>query len=327
MRQKEYIFKSLKITVGAILAILIAGLLGLRYSATAGIITILSIQNTKRETFKTALGRTLAFGCALILAFVCYRLLGFTIPAFGVYLLFFSLLCLAAGWTAAIAMDSVLITHFLAEHSMEPSLIANELLLFLIGTAMGILLNLHLHPKQDAWKKKTDEADDNIRAILQRMSVRVRSLDRSNYDGSCFIPLEKLLDEAKALALTNMDNSFSSSCRELDYVEMRISQSLVLKNIYQSIRMLAFLPAQAQTVASFFDRISREYDMDNNVHSLIADLHALILSMRSEPLPAGREEFESRAVLFYILKQLEEFLLLKQDFAQKYPSGMSQEKS
>ena len=36
--------------------------------------------------------------------------------------------------------------------------------------------------------------------------------------------------------------------------------------------------------------------------------------MRRENLPQKREEFESRAVLFYILKQLEEFLLLKKDF-------------
>ena len=38
------ILKSVKITAGAILAILFASCLNLKYSATAGIITILSIQ-------------------------------------------------------------------------------------------------------------------------------------------------------------------------------------------------------------------------------------------------------------------------------------------
>ena len=42
------ILKSVKITAGAILAILFASCLNLKYSATAGIITILSIQNTKK---------------------------------------------------------------------------------------------------------------------------------------------------------------------------------------------------------------------------------------------------------------------------------------
>ena len=40
--------------------------------------------------------------------------------------------------------------------------------------------------------------------------------------------------------------------------------------------------------------------------------------MKAEPLPENREEFEDRAVLFYILKQLQEFLSLKREFAKKY---------
>lgn len=43
------LIKSLKIAAAAAIAIGLAGELGLKYSATAGIITVLSIQNTKRE--------------------------------------------------------------------------------------------------------------------------------------------------------------------------------------------------------------------------------------------------------------------------------------
>lgn len=321
MNRKETILKSIKITCGAILAIALAALLGLKYSATAGIITILSIQNTKRETLKTALGRTLAFGCALILAWCCYRLFGYTIGAFGMYLLGFSMICLAAGWTAAIAMDSVLITHFLAEKAMTPELAVNELLLFALGTGIGILLNLHLRPREDEWKQIMDQADEQIRGVVQRMAVRVRSLDRTDYDGSCFVPLDSLLEEAKKLALTNMDNTLRMmSSYELDYVQMRTAQCQVLKNIYRSIRMIAYLPGQAPAIAGFFEQVSREYARTNDVRSLLADLQGLFDAMRDEELPKNRDEFESRAVLFYILKQLEEFLQLKQMFAVRYPS-------
>lgn len=60
------ILKSVKITAGAILAILFASCLNLKYSATAGIITILSIQNTKKETIQTALARGEALCCATV---------------------------------------------------------------------------------------------------------------------------------------------------------------------------------------------------------------------------------------------------------------------
>ena len=313
----ELIFKSLKITAGAIFAIAIVSCLGLKYSATAGIITILSIQNTKKETIQTALARTAAFCCALVLSFVCYQLLGYTVFAFGVYLLGFTLLCLKFGWTAAIAMDSVLITHFLAEKTMNIPMVSNEIGLFAIGAGIGVLLNLHLHPMENEWRKQMDEADEAIRAIIQRMAHRIRTLDRMNYDGTCFLSLDKQLEAAKKLALTNMDNTLGTpSCYELDYVQMRQFQSQVLRQIYNSIQMIAYLPDQAPVIASFFEQIAREYARTNDVKALLDTLHELILSMKKEALPKKREEFESRAVLFYILKQLEEFLLLKKNFVE-----------
>ena len=314
-KQAAFFFQSLKITGGAILAILLASCFGLKYSATAGIITILSIQNTKRETIQTALARAAAFCCALVLSFVCYQLFDYTVLAFGVYLLLFAFICLSFGWTAAIAMDSVLITHFLAEKTMSISMVANEIGLFVIGAGIGVLLNLHLHPRENEWKKQMDEADEAIRAIVQRMAQRIRTLDRTNYDGSCFVSLDKKLKAAKKIALINMDNTLGTpSCHELDYVQMRQFQSQVLRQIYNSIQMIAYLPDQAPVIADFFEQISKEYARTNDVSALLDTLHNLILSMKKEALPQKREEFESRAVLFYILKQLEEFLLLKKNY-------------
>ena len=95
---KDYLFKTLKIVVAAVLAIIVAGEIGLKYYSTAGIITVLSIQNTKRETLKTALNRACSYVCAIGLAAGAYYLMGFTLWAFGVYLFIFVLLCMVVGW-------------------------------------------------------------------------------------------------------------------------------------------------------------------------------------------------------------------------------------
>ncbi len=314
----ELLLKTFKITAGAILAILLATCLGLKYSATAGIITILSIQNTKKETIQTAFARAIAFCCALTISFLCYHLIGYTVFSFGVYLLLFTGLCLTQKWTAAIAMDSVLITHFLAEKTMDSAMVVNEIGLFVIGAGIGVLLNLHLHPKKNQWECEMTKADEQIRVILQRMAERIRTLDRANYDGSCFQSLENQLENAKVLALTNMENTFGiSSSYELDYVQMRQFQTQVLRQIYNSIQMISYLPDQAPVIADFFEQISQEYAKTNDVKELFMTLHELLRSMKNQSLPQNREEFESRAVLFYILKQLEEFLILKRNFSEK----------
>ena len=86
--QKENVLKGIKITIASVLAIMAADLLDLSYYATAGIITILTIQNTKRETFITARDRTLAFALALIIAWSAFQIFGYGFAAFAIYILF-----------------------------------------------------------------------------------------------------------------------------------------------------------------------------------------------------------------------------------------------
>ena len=161
--------KSLKIALAALLAAALAGGLGLQYATTAGIITILSIQGTKLETFQTAGKRALAFLCALVLAWACFETMGYNLGAFGAFLFFFVLLCLLMGWQEAIAMDSVLVSHFLGQGAFF-SLLGNEMLLFAVGTGFGILVNLHLRSRRERFTLASDLVDGQIKEILGDMA-------------------------------------------------------------------------------------------------------------------------------------------------------------
>lgn len=312
---KQQLFKSLKIAVAALLAIAAAGELGLQYSATAGIITVLSIQNTKRETFKSAGNRGLAFGCALLLAAGAFRLLGYTLPAFALYLFFFALLCLLLGWGEAIAMDSVLITHFLGEQSMSLPWILNEAGLLLIGTGFGILVNLHLRRKGAEFDRLADEVDEQIKGILRRMAQWIQAEDRSSYGSGCFGQLAESLEKAKLCAAANYNNALrGKDTGELDYIRMREQQSVVLQEIYENIKGLSYLPRQAAQVAALLQEIEQGYHRENTMEGLLQDLDILLGEMKKEALPDSRQEFEARAVLFYILMQLKKLLMLKREF-------------
>lgn len=319
---KTRLIRSVKIAVAALTAIALAGELGLKYSATAGIITVLSIQNTKRETLKSAGNRGLAFLCALALSGVCFALMGYTLWAFAAYLFLFALLCLTVGWGEAIAMDSVLITHFLTERSMAPELLLNEALLFLIGTGLGILVNLHLHRREEAFRELSDEVDSQMKGIIHRMSCWLPKEDKSDYGPGCFEKLEKALEEAGLCAAANYNNAvLQNSTYELDYVKMREQQSVILKEIYANIKRIAYLPEQAQQVAELFGRIERDYHRDNTVEGLLEELEMLLARMKEQELPETREEFEARAILFYILMQIGKLLELKRDFMRREGNG------
>ena len=82
--------------------------------------------------------------------------------------------------------------------------------------------------------------------------------------------------------------------------------------------MIRMLPEQTTKVADFFCEIETQYHRENDVADLLKQLEEMLNDMKNEKLPSNRDEFEARAVLFYILKQLDEFLMLKNSFVTKY---------
>lgn len=318
--KKTTLIKGCKITIAAILAILVADMLQLQFSPTAGIITILSIQKTKKETLKTAGRRGMAFVVAVMISFLCFSVLGFHVFSFAVYLLIFSILCIYFGWTEAIAMDSVLITHFLTKESMGTEILWNEFLLFFIGTGFGVIANLHLRNKKQEFETLANKVDMEIRGILKRMAQRLLQEDKSDYNGSCFEQLEKEVESAKERAFQNFNNQLvNASYYEIDYMKMRENQIEVLKHIYESIKMVESIPSQTKKIANLIVQIEAGYHKENTVKDFLKELEELFREMKQESLPWNRQEFEARAVLFYIMKQLEEFLTLKEKFIEKYP--------
>jgi len=288
----------------------------LQYFVTAGVITILTIQETKKETLKSAVRRTIAFFCSILIAAGCFTLLGYSLFAFLLYIFLFILLCFLFSWPEAMTMAIVLISHFFIEQSMSTVWLYNETMLFFIGTSLGILVNmLLLEQKEREFKELSRAVDEEIRGILERMAIHLGDEDRSEFQSIHFQLLKEKLEAARNCAARNYNNSvFESSTYELEYVEMRQKQGMELEDIYRSIGMIQTLPAQAAFVADYIGRIVREYHRENDVQELLDELEQILENMKQEDMPKSREEFEARAVLFYLLKQLEEFLKLKNEF-------------
>lgn len=318
MNRKAIIVNTLKVVAASTLAIFVASALNLRFALSAGIVAILSIQPTKRETIKTAAGRFFAFLCAVVIALIAFSLIGYNYVAFGIYLLCFVGICFRFKWNSAMAMDSVLITHFLSAGNMNPEMVLNEFLIFLIGTLAGILANAHLKKDVENVEKLKDDTDNQIRKILYRMSERILVSDMSDYNGGCFTVLWDNLRKAQNMAETNYMNVYTvDDVYDIEYLEMRNNQCHVLYEMYKIVRNLNTTPVQAKKISVFLKKVSEEYEKDNTVVELMKAFQKLDKEMKDEPLPVERAEFEDRARLFALLRLLEEFLNIKKTFMEK----------
>lgn len=316
MKNKQIIFNTFKITAASVLAILAAFALKLDFYVSAGIIAILSIQPTKKETLKTAAGRFLSFICALIIAYVCFGLFGYNIAAFGIYIFLFVLVCLMLHTNSAMAMDSVLISHFLSAANMEVHMLANEILLFVIGVGFGMLANMHLHKDMETMDELRKDADNQIKKILGRMSEKIVTDDMSDYNGECFKLLWDYIRKAKNMAELNYKNQLKQDDRyDMEYIGMREKQCEILYEMYKNVRRIKTSVIQGQKISKFLHKVSIEYNEDNTVEGLMNDFKELDEGMKNEPLPKTRTEFEDRAQLYALLRLLEEFLLIKKEFA------------
>lgn len=325
---KNHFIKSIKIAMAAIVAIFLAGELGFQSSATAGIITILSIQNTKKETLRTVLRRGAAYLCALLIAAVCFRVLGYTLVAFAVYLLVFAFFCMAVGLQEGITTAAVLISHFLSVGNMSLQMLWNETGLFVIGSGIGILVNLHLRRKNADFERLSQAVDTQIKDMLRHMAEWLPNPNRACDRVHRFEELEEAIGQAKLCAVANMNNTFlNRGSYELDYIKMREQQAVVLKGIYANIMQIGYLPRQAKIIADFLIELEQAYHKYNTVTAYLEKLEQLNEQMRREELPKTREEFEARAILFYVLMQLEELLWIKRRFVVEYEEKHGEDKT
>lgn len=166
------------------------------------------------------------------------------------------------------SMDSVLISHFLSFGKTGPAEIKNEVLLFVLGVAFGILVNLLLHKKTDYIEELKKQTDNQIKQALHRMALRIQNPALADYNGSCFVSLNESIFTAKKQAEENYNNQFSKKDTfDSRYLDMREKQTKILYEMFKTAQALGTIPATAPLLSDFLEKVSNEYHKDNDVKS------------------------------------------------------------
>lgn len=301
----------LKAAFGASLAIIAALALGLINAPSAGIVTLLTIQNTRRETLKLVVKRLLGFVLATILVWISFSLVGFDAWGFGLFVLLFVGLANLFRLEDAISMNAVLATHYLVWGRIDLNLILNEAGLLVLGMFIGILLNMAMPRSLPYIRSEQAKLDKQIADLCCCIAKRLRG-EEIRID---FSSISRQMKHTQAQALELADNTWQHYSRYLAaYVEMRRQQILVLENIAEQMADQVEVLPQSLDMAYFLESIAREFHEDNDASGLLTDWENLRGDYRLQPLPLSRREFEQRAGLLRILEDLQYFLRLKAAF-------------
>lgn len=307
--------KTIKIVLATLISIVIAQLLSLEYPLAAGIIAILSVLDTKKESITTAFQRLASTLVAFFIASVIFYLFGFSVLTFSLYLLFYVPVAYRYNLQSGIAPCSVLVTHFVTAGSIAVYWQINGLLLMGIGAAVAILFNLWMPSYEEDLNQKVELIEEELRQFLSLFYSYLMGKAAHRALNNKARSLASLIDETETIALMDFENQLvNNSDYYIKYVQMRERQLDLLKVMIENITAVRLETDQNTALAELFDEISKQLHEKNTGLSLLERISVLYRHFRQSKLPETREEFESRAILFQILRDIERFIEIKRDF-------------
>ncbi|TLS48264.1 aromatic acid exporter family protein [Paenibacillus antri] len=303
-------FRTLKTAVGVSLAIAIAYALQLEFYTSAGILTLLCIQKTRRESLAAVLERLYACLIGMALAGASFWAIGFQpwtiLPLFLVFIPITVRLRVQGG----IASSSVIMMHLYVHGSIDAALLLNELAIIAIGLGVALVVNVYM-PGIDKQVQRYKEDIDRLMAVVLEEYAKYMKDGYGLWDGKEMLELSDVLSKARNLAILEVENNLTRRSNPFyHYFDRKQQQFQILERMLPMVSRMDIRLEQGIRLGEFIESISASLrhpapdDFVRHADKLrsIRELH------KGLPMPETRTEFENRAILYGLANELESFI-------------------
>ncbi len=306
--------RTIKTAIGAGLAIWIAQWFHLQFASFAAIITILCIEKTKKQSLRASIDRLIACNLSLIISGFIFQWLGYTPLVFSLLILILIPLLVRLKISKGFINSVVIVLHLYTMGTFNFHLAFNEFFIVLIGVFVAILLNWYMPDVEGELLQQKVKVEQLFKKILFEFGNYVENGDQE-WNGKEFLALEDALRDAKMLAIQLEENSLGNDEKGyFAYFTMRENQYDILKRMLPVVSSLTEDVPQREMFAQFLYEVSDDVKSENTAYQHIQSLEGLHISMRNLPLPSNREEFETRASLHHLMKEMNYYLKIKIKF-------------
>ncbi|NBI05366.1 aromatic acid exporter family protein [Senegalia massiliensis] len=316
---KNLLYKAAKIAIGVILSIFIANIIGLKYAATAGVICMLSILDTRTQTYIVGIKRLMTSLIAIVLATILFRVGGHNLLVLGVFLMIFIPILTILKSTEGMAVSTVLVTHIYDINTLSWDIMTNEIGILLIGILVAWAMNIHMPNREKEIRNKQFEVESLIRTVLYNMKLELLNQCSIELQDDSLKSLDETLAEGMDYAI-NFNNDFllKDNSYFIKYFNMRRQQYQILVNMQKNIKEEFITVEKAKPLSDFTERLSKELDECNTGEDLLKRADKLKDYYENSQLPITRKEFENRAILYQYFNDLIYFTEVKLNFMRKY---------
>ncbi|PLR99851.1 aromatic acid exporter family protein [Bacillus sp. T33-2] len=307
-------YRTLKTALGTALSIMLAQYIGLDNFASAGILTILCVQVTKKRSLRASWDRLFACLIAMVFSAAFFEGLAYHPAVIGALLLFFIPTVVIAGARDGIVTSSVIIMHIYSAGKVSGGLLLNELGLIVIGIGVALIINMYMPSVDNKLEEYQLKIEDNFRRIFVEIAKYLRC-NESTWDGKEITDTARLIEEAKTLAFQDVENHFlRDENLYYHYFKMREKQFEIIERVLPTITAIPLTVEQGTMVADFVEELSERIHPGNTAIFFLEKLMRMKVEFQNMELPKTREEFEARAALLHFTQEMEQYLLIKSSF-------------
>ncbi|MBO1004324.1 aromatic acid exporter family protein [Pseudogracilibacillus auburnensis] len=307
-------YRTIKTAIATPIAISIAQLLGVSNVVSAGIVTILCIQPSRKKSVESAWHRFLACILAIVFSIFFFELFGYNPITLGLLLAIFIPTTVLLKIEQGMLTSIVISLNLYGFGSIKIDFLFDQFLLIIIGIGTGLIVNLYMPSLDKKLKEKQKLLEDNFQIILYEIALYIRE-QHMTWDGKEITVVEKLLEEAEELVERDRENHLLRDDQSyFNYFRMRKKQFELLQQMLPLVTRLPEKDDISERIASFFEKLSEAVHPGNTAILFLDELSDIRAAFKKEDLPATQEEFETRASLYQLLHEIEEYLLLKSKF-------------
>lgn len=319
-------YRTIKTAIATPVAVSIAQLFSVTNVVSAGILTILCIQPSRKKSVQSAVHRFIACILAIIFSIVFFELFGYHPVTLGVLLAVFIPTTVLLKIEQGILTSTVITLNLYVFGTINVDFIYEQLLLIIIGIGTGLIVNLYMPSLDKKLKQKQDELEDCFQTILHEIALYIRE-QNMDWDGKEITEVERLLQEAEELVERDRENHLLRDEHSYyNYFKMRKKQFELLQLMLPLVTRLPETDDIAKRIASFFEKLSEAVHPGNTAILFLDELEDIRAQFKKAELPTTQEEFETRASLFQLLREIEDYLIIKSKFKQSDVTRQQQKK-
>ncbi len=312
-------YRTFKTAVAVSLGITIAQLCNLDFFVSSAIITILCVQNSKKKSLHSAFARFVACMLAIPFSYVFFELIGYKPYAIGLLLLLFIPATVLLKVNEGVVTSTVIILHIYSTGSMNMAVIQNEFMLIVIGIGAALLVNSYMPSLDKEMKVYQQKIEKDFQEMLQGMVGFLRSNEIAFDYKQKLMQTAKEVQIAKSLAYRDVENHFTRKENYYyKYFTIREKQLEIIEGLFMKVTTVNRLQEQRHSIANFLEELSLCIHPGNTAQLFLSKLEKLEEEIRMQALPQDWDLFAEQAQLYYVLKELEQYLKVKKSLKVAY---------